>query len=110
LTQRRTLAPFGMEGADPGAKGNNIRVRVEGQREVLPGATSYSADAGEALIIETPGAGATPPSSQDYSQTYISLLTQRRSPAPLGLEGHYPGDSGYVRKAPRGRPVAWLFR
>jgi 5-oxoprolinase (ATP-hydrolysing) len=57
LTQRRDLAPFGMEGGDPGTKGNNIRVRANGQREELPGATTYSADAGEALIIETPGAG-----------------------------------------------------
>lgn len=57
LTQRRDFAPFGMNGGDPGMRGKNIRIRADDQREELPGAATYSADAGEALIIETPGAG-----------------------------------------------------
>ena len=57
LTQRRVLAPYGIEGGEEGAKGENIRVRADGRSEALPGATSYKAEAGEALIIETPGGG-----------------------------------------------------
>ncbi len=58
LTQRRERAPFGMEGGSSGAKGKNTRVHADGRREGLPGATAYGADAGEGLIIETPGGGA----------------------------------------------------
>jgi 5-oxoprolinase (ATP-hydrolysing) len=57
LTQRRLLAPFGMEGGEAGAKGKNIRILPDGQWSELPGSTAYSAAIGEALIIETPGAG-----------------------------------------------------
>jgi 5-oxoprolinase (ATP-hydrolysing) len=57
LTQRRALAPFGLMDGGPGAKGRNVRVLADGAREELPGATSYSAVTGEALIIETPGGG-----------------------------------------------------
>jgi 5-oxoprolinase (ATP-hydrolysing) len=57
LTQRRELAPYGLQGGDGGAKGANIRVHANGQREALPGAISYAAKAGEGLIIETPGGG-----------------------------------------------------
>ena len=57
LTQRRVCAPFGMEGGGAGAKGKNVRVGVAGESIGLPGATSYTAGAGEAIIIETPGGG-----------------------------------------------------
>jgi 5-oxoprolinase (ATP-hydrolysing) len=57
LTQRRVLAPFGMEGGNSGSKGKNIRVRVDGAWIGLPESTTYSASAGESLIIETPGSG-----------------------------------------------------
>ncbi|MDB5050713.1 MAG: hypothetical protein JWO30_3784 [Fibrobacteres bacterium] len=58
LTQRRVLAPFGMEGGEPGKKGKNLRITAGGGQTDLPGATSYTAEAGEGLIIETPGGGA----------------------------------------------------
>jgi len=57
LTQRRTSAPFGLEGGGPAAKGENIRVHLDGRREALPGALSYAAKAAESLLIETPGGG-----------------------------------------------------
>lgn len=57
LTQRRILAPFGMEGGESGTKGKNLRVTAEGPRLDLNGSTSYAAEAGEELIIETPGGG-----------------------------------------------------
>ena len=57
LSQRRVRAPYGMEGGEPGAKGKDTRVMPDGRRVDLPGTTAYGADGGEALIIETPGAG-----------------------------------------------------
>jgi len=57
LTQRRETAPFGLEGGEPAAKGENTRVHADGRREPLPGAISYDAKAGEGLNIETPGGG-----------------------------------------------------
>lgn len=58
LTQRRLLAPFGLEGGDAGAKRRNVRVSPDGRRIEVPGATSFAAEAGECLLIETPGGGA----------------------------------------------------
>jgi 5-oxoprolinase (ATP-hydrolysing) len=57
LTQRRVLAPFGMEGGEAGAWGKNLRITAAGEQVELLGATSYAADPGEELIIETPGGG-----------------------------------------------------
>lgn len=53
--QRRDTPPYGLEGCGPGAKGKNWRVFKDGLTEVLPGALSFAAKAGEGLIIETPG-------------------------------------------------------
>lgn len=57
LSQRRILAPFGLEGGETRAKGENVRVTAAGERAELPGARSYAAEAREELIIETPGSG-----------------------------------------------------
>jgi 5-oxoprolinase (ATP-hydrolysing) len=57
LTQRRLMAPFGLEGGAAGALGKNLRILQDGKSETLPGATSYLASAGEGLVLETPGGG-----------------------------------------------------
>lgn len=57
LTQRREMAPFGLDGGQRGARGKNIRVRTNGTEIPLPHAAAYAAEAGEGLIIETPGGG-----------------------------------------------------
>jgi 5-oxoprolinase (ATP-hydrolysing) len=57
LTQRRLLAPFGLQGGKAGARGCNLRVTSGGERIELSGSTSYAAEPGEGLIIETPGGG-----------------------------------------------------
>jgi 5-oxoprolinase (ATP-hydrolysing) len=51
------LAPFGLEGGEVGARGRNVRVSAEGQKSEVPGAIAFTAEAGEGLIIETPGGG-----------------------------------------------------
>jgi N-methylhydantoinase B/oxoprolinase/acetone carboxylase alpha subunit len=57
LSQRRRIAPFGSAGGEPGQVGENIRVLIGGARAPLEGNASYCAQAGEELIICTPGGG-----------------------------------------------------
>jgi 5-oxoprolinase (ATP-hydrolysing) len=52
LSERRTRAPFGLAGGEPGLRGRNLH----GGRE-LPGRCSLDVAAGERLRIETPGGG-----------------------------------------------------
>ncbi|MEZ4442592.1 MAG: hydantoinase B/oxoprolinase family protein [Polyangiaceae bacterium] len=57
LSQRRSVAPFGLAGGGPGAMGINRRRRVDGEEELLPGAVTVELAAGEQIEIETPGGG-----------------------------------------------------
>ncbi|MGO8802842.1 hydantoinase B/oxoprolinase family protein [Candidatus Binatus sp.] len=57
LTERRTIAPYGLAGGGPGATGMNILVRGT-RRTRLPGKTNIDLKAGERIRIETPGGGA----------------------------------------------------
>jgi N-methylhydantoinase B len=56
LTERRRLAPYGLQGGQPGQKGRNLLIQ-EGQEIALPGKTNLTAQAGTLLRIETPGGG-----------------------------------------------------
>lgn len=56
LTERRTIAPYGLAGGGDGAKGANFLVRA-GRRKKLPGKTNASLSAGDRVRIETPGGG-----------------------------------------------------
>lgn len=58
LTERRLRAPFGLEGGGPGAVGRNrIRRGATGRIEAVPGHAELHLDAGDELIVETPGGG-----------------------------------------------------
>ncbi len=57
LSQRRTRAPYGLEGGGAGACGRNTVLRSDGSREVLAGSARVSLAAGDCLRIETPGGG-----------------------------------------------------
>jgi 5-oxoprolinase (ATP-hydrolysing) len=57
LSQRRRVAPFGLNNGEAGKVGENIRVRVNGARVQLEGNASYQAERGEELMICTPGGG-----------------------------------------------------
>ena len=57
LSQRRGIAPFGLFGGEAGKVGENVRVLIDGARVQLEGNASYQAQAGEGLIICTPGGG-----------------------------------------------------
>lgn len=52
LTERRTTAPFGLAGGEPGALGRNLHNGRE-----LPGHAVFQVAAGDRLRIETPGGG-----------------------------------------------------
>jgi 5-oxoprolinase (ATP-hydrolysing) len=59
VTQRRgPYPPYGLEGGEPGALGRNTLVRRSGgPTEQLPGRVQFRAEAGDVLVIETPGGG-----------------------------------------------------
>jgi 5-oxoprolinase (ATP-hydrolysing) len=57
LASRRSVAPFGLAGGAPGAKGEQFVERAGGSIETLQGAAQTELEAGDAFIIETPGGG-----------------------------------------------------
>lgn len=56
LSDRRVTKPYGLEGGAPGQPGRNYLKR-NGIDQEVPGKCSFSVEAGDALIIETPGGG-----------------------------------------------------
>ena len=57
LTERRARPPFGLEGGDPGTRGRNAVLRRDGRTEELGGHAQLELEAGDRLIVETPGGG-----------------------------------------------------
>lgn len=57
LTERRLSPPRGMAGGGDAACGSQTRIHPDGGVELLPGAVTYRAEAGERVVIETPGGG-----------------------------------------------------
>ncbi|GAC1359809.1 MAG: hypothetical protein NVS2B12_21140 [Ktedonobacteraceae bacterium] len=56
LTERRSLPPYGLQGGEPGERGEN-RLRHEGEEKLLPGKVRLRAQAGDTLTIASPGGG-----------------------------------------------------
>ena len=57
LANHRRIAPFGLAGGASGAKGINRIVRSHGEVIVLPACAAERVEAGDAIVIETPGGG-----------------------------------------------------
>ncbi|MCC6457371.1 MAG: hydantoinase B/oxoprolinase family protein [Caldilineaceae bacterium] len=57
LSERRTVAPWGLAGGDPGATGRNLLIHADGRVEELPSKFTRYLEAGMQLRIETPGGG-----------------------------------------------------
>ncbi|RYX82429.1 5-oxoprolinase [bacterium] len=57
LSGHRRVAPFGLEGGEPGELGRNAVRRNSGQLEILPSSAHTTLEAGEAFIITTPTGG-----------------------------------------------------
>lgn len=57
LTQHRREGPSGAEGGESGQPGKQERVKTDGSVVELPAVVDYEAEAGERLIVQTPGGG-----------------------------------------------------
>jgi 5-oxoprolinase (ATP-hydrolysing) len=57
LSSHRRLPPYGMAGGQPGQVGRNWVERANGNHELLAGTATVAMQAGDSLIIETPGGG-----------------------------------------------------
>jgi 5-oxoprolinase (ATP-hydrolysing) len=58
LSNRRRVAPFGLQGGGPGAVGRNYVERADGSVLALGAKASIDMNPGDAFVIETPGGGA----------------------------------------------------
>jgi N-methylhydantoinase B len=56
LTERRRLAPWGLQGGEPGARGENVLLHSS-ERRALPGKVRFTAETGDRLSIQSPGGG-----------------------------------------------------
>ncbi|MCK4709958.1 MAG: hydantoinase B/oxoprolinase family protein, partial [Gammaproteobacteria bacterium] len=57
LTGHRRIAPYAMNGGEPGKTGENILQKSDGQQVKLGSTDSVKVTAGDAIIIKTPGGG-----------------------------------------------------
>ncbi len=57
LTGHRKIPPYGMEDGEEGSVGENIVERANGEREDLGTTAEVSLNAGDSIIIKTPGGG-----------------------------------------------------
>ncbi|KAL2786774.1 Hydantoinase B/oxoprolinase-domain-containing protein [Aspergillus keveii] len=58
LSERRSFAPYGMEGGQDGGRGRNTWVKgKEGRTVMVGGKGSVPVEAGDRMVIETPGGG-----------------------------------------------------
>lgn len=57
LSQHRVEAPFGTQGGQPGARGRQRLEKANGEVVELPGIAQAGVEAGDLLVIETPGGG-----------------------------------------------------
>jgi 5-oxoprolinase (ATP-hydrolysing) len=57
VSSSRRVPPYGLAGGLPGACGRNAVERVDGTVEELPGVAECRLNAGDALVVETPGGG-----------------------------------------------------
>jgi 5-oxoprolinase (ATP-hydrolysing) len=57
LTQHRIEVPYGVDGGEPGRRGRQRLVRASGEVEELASVDGREVEAGDRLILETPGGG-----------------------------------------------------
>jgi 5-oxoprolinase (ATP-hydrolysing) len=57
LANRRRVAPFGLDGGQPGAAGRNWLERADGSREEHGACFEAAVDRDDVMVIETPGGG-----------------------------------------------------
>ena len=57
LSNRRRLAPFGLQGGADGQPGRNYVIRADGEVEHLTATAEVQLQAGDRFVVETPGGG-----------------------------------------------------
>ena len=57
LSNRRRVAPFGLEGGEAALPGRNSVERIDGSIEIIGSTQSVQMQAGDVFVIETPGGG-----------------------------------------------------
>jgi 5-oxoprolinase (ATP-hydrolysing) len=57
LSQHRTVAPYGLDGGQPGARGRQYVLRAGGERLDLGSVDGCTVAVDDRLIVETPGGG-----------------------------------------------------
>jgi 5-oxoprolinase (ATP-hydrolysing) len=57
LTQHRKEMPYGLEGGEPGKRGQQCLIRRNGKKVKLQGIDARQVEAGDSIIILTPGGG-----------------------------------------------------
>ena len=57
LSSHRTVAPFGLNGGNPGSLGRNWIERSNGTKQQMTGTDKADVSPGDKIIIETPGGG-----------------------------------------------------
>ncbi|MDH5500603.1 MAG: hydantoinase B/oxoprolinase family protein, partial [Gammaproteobacteria bacterium] len=57
LSNHRRVPPFGVNGGEPGAVGRNCVIRHDGRTEELDATATVDLQAGDRLVVETPGGG-----------------------------------------------------
>ena len=81
LADRRTHRPYGLEGGDPGASGDD-RVTVDAEERSLDGMTTLDLGPGDLVSIRTPGGGGFgPPEERSVDAIERDLSEGRVTPA-----------------------------
>ena len=57
MGERRRHRPWGLEGGEPGACGEDLLTRSDGSVERLPGKVTTAVEPGDTLLVRTPGGG-----------------------------------------------------
>jgi 5-oxoprolinase (ATP-hydrolysing) len=57
LSNRRRVAPFGLNGGADALPGRNLVIRDDGSVEVLGATATVEMQVGDSFVIETPGGG-----------------------------------------------------
>ncbi|WVQ79540.1 hypothetical protein IAT38_001639 [Cryptococcus sp. DSM 104549] len=89
LSERRTIAPYGMLGGEPGKRGENLWIRNrDGIKATinLGGKNQCRVNAGDVIIIKTPGGGGFgKPGSEDDGEAMEYISTKEARPPMRGM-------------------------
>ncbi|KAL6786052.1 hypothetical protein ACKKBG_A01200 [Auxenochlorella protothecoides x Auxenochlorella symbiontica] len=77
LSERRALAPFGILGGRPGARGVNLWQRRDGTTVSLGGKATVQAQGGDRIRLLTPGGGGYGPPEDEADPTAVAELRRR---------------------------------